>query len=181
MVLDTGAPKIINVHGGVSGNRLIFDWDAIPSISPVAFYEVALVKSTDAGSIPVTWTPIGLKRSIIVDGTDLADHKYCLLIRATNEAGTVSRRQQNIDEWGTSPVVMLDRTPPEIGDFTYDKYASNQLTMQITATDNFAGINGYQYTIGSLADPFKYSQGWVRHQPPGRKIIFYGGYRQYPP
>jgi parallel beta-helix repeat protein len=161
VVLDTGAPKITNVHGGVSGNRLIFDWDVIPSVSPVAFYEVALVKSTDANSIPAAWTNIGLKRCITVDGTNLADGKYCLLIRATNEAGTVSRRQQDIDEWGISPVVMLDRTLPVIGDFSYDKYTSNQLTLQISATDNLAGINGYQYTIGSLGDPFKYTGGWI--------------------
>lgn len=161
VVLDTGAPKITNVHGGVCGNRLLFDWDVISSISPVAFYEVALVKSKDANSIPATWTNTGLNRCITVDGTNLADDKYCLLIRATNEAGTVSRREETIDEWGTSPVVMLDRTPPVIGDFSYDKYASNQLTLHINASDNLAGINGYQYAIGSLADPFKYCNEWI--------------------
>ncbi|MCL6591421.1 MAG: PKD domain-containing protein [Firmicutes bacterium] len=172
VVLDTGAPKIINVHGGVCGNRLLFDWDVIPSISPVAFYEVALVKSSDVNSIPSSWVNTGLKRSVAIDSANIADGKYCLLIRATNQAGSVSRREETIDEWGKSPVVMLDRTPPEIVNITYDKYTANQLKLQIEASDNLAGINGYQYAVGSLAEPFKYSGGWTDINSQSEKLAY---------
>ncbi|MCL6590873.1 MAG: Ig-like domain repeat protein [Firmicutes bacterium] len=159
VMLDTGAPKITGVSGGVSGDRLYFDWEVELSISPVARYEVALVRLEDAG--PAVWADNGLERTYIYDAKDLPDGKYYLLVRAVNQAGTVSRREGALDEWGVSPVVALDRAAPVISEFSYSRYASSQLKIQLGAEDNLSGISGYQYALGSKANPLEYSGGWV--------------------
>jgi hypothetical protein len=170
VMLDTGAPKIVDVHAGVSGDRFYFDWNVVTSVSPVAKYEVALVKVED--TIPPVWIDNGLERSYTYDGRNLADGKYYLFIRATNEAGTTSRRQGDLDEWGASPVVALDRAAPVISDFTCDRYASNQLKMQLTAADNLSGIGGYQYALGSKTNPLQYSGGWVDIDSQAEKLSY---------
>lgn len=163
VVLDTGAPQITEVAGVASGNYLLFNWSVIPSTSPVEHYEVALVKASEvnANPAPSAWINVGLSRRYTVDAANLDDGYYCLLIRACNEAGTYSRREGQVNEWGVSPVVLLDRQAPDITGFNYGKYASDTLTIQLMATDNLSGIGGYQYTLGSKTNLTQYSGDWV--------------------
>ncbi|HEX3046588.1 MAG TPA: PKD domain-containing protein [Bacillota bacterium] len=164
VILDTSSPRIGVVHGGASGTSLLFDWELQESKSPVAFYEIQLVAPEDVHSVPNNMQNMGLQRSHIFSG--VPDGKYQLLVRATNLAGTSSRRNADTDEWGISPVVMLDTTPPEVRGFYYDRYADNQLKFQVTAVDNLSGIRSYQYAIGSITDPYRYSGGWIDVEQP---------------
>jgi hypothetical protein len=161
VILDTGAPQITQVNGAVSGNHLLFDWNAIPSESPLAFYEYALVPEAKINETPAAWTQAGLKRSLSLDGKLLADGHYYLLIRGCNAAGTYSRRDKG--EWGISPKITLDRNPPVLdqSSFMYPSFAADKIAVSVTATDALSGIGGYQYALGTLANPTVYSNGWV--------------------
>lgn len=163
VILDSGAPQIVNVRAGVSGNNLLLDWDVIPSTSPVAFYEYALVKEADMNTAPSAWINVKLNRSLILDGKDLADGNYRVIIRGCNAAGTYSRRQGQTNEWGVSPRITVDRKPPVLDKdkFTYPNYAAAQLAVSVTATDDLSGIGGYQYALGTKANPLQFSNGWV--------------------
>jgi hypothetical protein len=161
VILDTGAPQITQVNGAVSGNHLLFDWNAIPSESPLAFYEYALVPEAKINETPAAWTQAGLKRSLSLDGKLLADGHYYLLIRGCSAAGTYSRRDKG--EWGISPKITLDRNPPVLAQssFMYPSFAADKIAVSVTATDALSGIGGYQYALGTLANPTVYSNGWV--------------------
>ncbi len=161
VILDTGAPRIIDVRGAVSGEQLLFDWNVICSASPVAGYEIALVPENIMDLTPDSWTDVGLARSIVLDGHSLADDHYRLLIRGYNAAGIYSRREGEIDEWGISPRVTLDRIPPLITELVCPPYTSTELAVRVTAIDNLSGINAYQYALGSKGNPFEFSKGWV--------------------
>lgn len=163
VILDTGAPKIIDVRGSVSGNLMVFDWGVEPSVSPVAWYEVALVDETGVNVTPENWIKIGLNRTYTVNVQDRQDGNYYLIIRACNQAGTYSRRDGTINEWGISPRITLDRTPPVLkGDqFKYPEFAAAQIKVQTGAADDLSGIKGYQYALGTRNNPFEYSNGWV--------------------
>jgi parallel beta-helix repeat protein len=104
-----------------------------------------------------------LQQSITIDGTGLADGNYRLIVRGCSAAGVYSRREGTIDEWGVSPKVTLDRQPPVLDEskFSYPNYAAAQMEVTVTATDELAGIGGYQYTLGSKTDPQQDSGGWV--------------------
>lgn len=164
VILDSSSPKMGTVHGGVSGTSLFFDWDIKESRLPIAFYEIKLVEPKDLNSIPVSMENVGLKQSHVI--TNIPDGKYHLLVRATNQAGTPSRRNAEVDEWGISPLVMIDTTPPEVRQLYWDKYVNNQLKIQVTATDNLSGIRSYQYALGSLTNPYRYSGGWIDVEHP---------------
>ena len=161
VILDTGAPQITNVTGAVSGNTLIFNWDVVSSTSPVVSYEYALVPEARMNETPATWTSSALDRSIAIDGTNLADGKYRLLVRALNAAGTYSRRGNG--EWGVSAGIILDRQAPvmDASALAYPIYVDNQITVTATASDNLSGIGGYQYALGTLNSPTLYSGGWI--------------------
>jgi PKD repeat protein len=163
VILDSGAPQVSKVNGTVSGNNLIFDWEVIASSAPVAFYEYALVPEAQVNETPDSWTKLGLQQSITIDGTGLADGNYRLIVRGCSAAGVYSRREGTIDEWGVSPKVTLDRQPPVLDEskFSYPNYAAAQMEVTVTATDELAGIGGYQYTLGSKTDPQQDSGGWV--------------------
>ncbi len=161
VVLDIGAPVITNVKGGVSGNSLFFDWDVQASTSPVVFYEIALVPEARMNETPAAWTKTGLNRSIVLDGKDLTDGNYRLLVRGCNQAGTYSRRQGELNEWGVSPRITIDRIPPMVKTINHGQYANRQLAVEVTAQDNTSGIKGYQYALGSNLNPFQYTEGWV--------------------
>lgn len=161
IMLDSGAPQVKNVRGGVSGDRLLFDWDVEASASPVAGYEVALVTADRVASSPDAWQKVGLNRSVMIEGEGLADGKYILLVRGYNRAGTYSRRQGNMDEWGESPILILDRTAPVLKELNHGDFASKKLEVQAAAEDNLSGIHSYQYALGSRTNPVAYSQGWV--------------------
>jgi hypothetical protein len=161
VVLDTGAPKLINLRSGVSGNTLLFDWEVIPSVSPVAYYKINLVRESELNSPPDTWINVGLNSSYVMDGEGKEDGNYRLLVVGYNQAGTPSRRQGDIDEWGVSPRITIDREPPALTKFSYDSYAADQLNVQVEAKDKTSGIGGYQYALGSKSNPLQYSGGWV--------------------
>jgi len=163
VIVDASAPRVVNVKGCASGNELIFDWEVEPSLSPVVRYEVTLVTEEMMDTIPEIWTDVGLNQSYRLEAGGLADGRYRLLVRAYNAAGTCSRREGDIDEYGVSPSVTLDRTPPEIieSDFKYNRYVSSHISVQVKAEDNLSGINGYQYALGGRVNPFEFSGGWV--------------------
>ncbi|NLW48613.1 MAG: PKD domain-containing protein [Firmicutes bacterium] len=174
VILDTDAPLIKNVRAGVTGNQLLFDWEVDSSACPVAGYSVVLVTDDQKGSIPTdsAWQNVGLNRSVVIDGTGLADGHYRLLVRGYNRAGTYSRRQGIIDEWGVSPKLTLDRTPPIVKELIYPKYASQQLTVQLAAEDNLSGIHSYQYALGSRTNPVAFSGGWVELERQTGRVEF---------
>ena len=161
VILDTGAPKIMNVAGAVSGNTFIFNWDVVTSTSPVISYEYALVPEAQMNNTPSSWTKIALNRSIAVDATNLPDGKYRLLVRGLNAAGTYSRRQNG--EWGISAGIVLDRQAPvmDVGGLKYPTYGDSQINVTATASDNLSGIGGYQYALGTLSNSTLHSKGWV--------------------
>lgn len=163
VILDAGAPKIVNVRAGVSGNNILSDWDVLSSGSPVAFYEYALVPEAEMNSTPSQWTNVKLNHSLVLDGTNLADGNYRIIIRGCNAAGTYSRRQGEFNEWGLSPRITLDRKPPVLDKekFIYPNYAAAQLAVSVTAHDDLSGIGGYQYALGTKANPLQFSNGWV--------------------
>lgn len=163
VILDTGAPKIIDVNGSVAGEKLVFDWDVdlTSVISPIAGYQVALVDdptiTPDAGE----WIDVGLDKTCVYDATRLEDGHYWLKVRGYNAAGTFSRSGGGYDEIGTSPEIVLDRTVPEVKALIHPQYVDRQLTVTIEATDNLSGINTYQYALGTLVNPTLYSGKWV--------------------
>lgn len=171
VMLDTGAPVITTVRGTVSGGDLYFDWDAVDSSSPVVSFEISLVPWKQKDTVPPLWTNVGLSRETVLSGVSYADGIYCLLVRAYNAVGTCSRRDGERDEWGISPPVVLDRGLPVVTDIICpDRYASTQFTVTVQAHDEIAGIHSYHYALGSITDPFEYSNGWVEVLNPGERI-----------
>lgn len=163
VMLDLGAPTIKDVNGTVSDGKLLFDWGVDPSNSPVAGYEVTLLTEKTIDTIPDAddWTSTDLSRNYMVDGSNLPDGYYYLLVKAFNSAGTYSRRNQEVDQWGLSPCITLDRTKPWIKSLTYDAFASTEIQVDVTADDNLSGIQGYQYALGTLTNPTQFSGGWI--------------------
>lgn len=156
VILDTGAPVISNVRGSLSGGEFIFDWDSEPSLSPIAGYEVQLVKAgTNADSL--AWIGTGLSRRVTLLIDDFSDGHYNLMVRAYNKAGTYSK------ELGVSQQVTLDTTPPDVNKLQImsGSYASKELKVRIEATDELSGIGGYQYALGTRTQVDKFSDGWV--------------------
>lgn len=164
VILDTSSPKMGAVHGGACGTSLLFDWQVKDSHLPIAFYEIKLVAPEEVNSVPTNMENAGLTQNYVFD--HIPDGKYRLLVRATNQAGTTSRRNTDIDEWGISPIVMIDTTPPEIRQIYCDKYVSDRLKFQVTAVDNLSGVRSYQYALGSITNPYQYSGGWVDVEQP---------------
>lgn len=170
VVLDTGAPKIRNVRGCLTGNHLLFDWEVEESISPVVRYEYVLVKESDYtriinnGDQAIPWqTAPDLSRSLVLSANEIADGRYYLIVRGYNAAGTYSRNQGEIMEWGTSPLLVIDRTPPVIiaEEFKTPQYVDEVLKVRVGAEDTLSGIHSYQFALGKSTDLFFYTKGWV--------------------
>jgi len=165
IVVDDGAPLIKNVRAGVSGNNLLFDWDAETSISPVVRYEYAFVSESKVNSITEedwkTAEDMSLNRRLSLDATAYQDGRYCLVVRGYNAAGTYSRNDGEHHEWGISNVITLDRTAPEITTVVFPKCADESLKFSVSAMDEGSGIGGYQYTLGTAINPFQFSGGWI--------------------
>ena len=164
VVLDTGLPAINDIHCSVSGHQLMFNWEATASVSPITYYEYVLVPTAQVGNTPPesSWTQVGLNRSLTVDldQDNLADGKYSLLVRASNAAGTYSDIKM-------SPTVILDRQPPVLDAtrFNYPKFADSQMAVTVATQTNLSGIGGYQYALGTQANPWQYSNGWLDMAP----------------
>ena len=162
VLLDTGTPKVGEVRGFYSGNKIYFDWEVTASRSPVVKYEISLVPQ---GGSAENWREITDGRSTVFDGENLEDGYYQLLVRAYNAAGSVSRRDSEIDEWGVSPIIAVDRTPPRLISFDYTSYVSTGISCKIFGEDNLSGINCYQYALGTMANPFQFTGGWEEMLP----------------
>jgi hypothetical protein len=170
VVFDPGAPKIHSVHGCLSGNSLLFDWEVEESVSPVVRYEYVLVTETEYSSIMnnenhvIPWkTAPDLSKSLVIEASEITDGRYYLVVRGYNAAGTYSRNQGETKEWGTSPLLTIDRTPPVIleKEFKTPRYVDKVLTVRVGAEDALSGIHSYQYALGRSTDLFIYSQGWI--------------------
>jgi hypothetical protein len=165
IMVDSEAPVIKNVRGGVSGNSLLFDWDAEASLSPIVRYEYAFVSESKVNSITEGDWKIAedksLDRRLTLVATEYPDGRYCLVVRGFNAAGSYSRNDAEHKEWGISNVITLDRTVPEITTAVFEKYADEMLRVSVSALDEGSGIAGYQYALGSAANPFQFSGGWV--------------------
>lgn len=165
IMVDSEAPVIKNVRGGVSGNNLLFDWDAKASVSPIVRYEYAFVKESKVNSIVAgdwkTAEDKSLDRRLTLDATAYPDGRYCLVVRGYNAAGSYSRNDAEHKEWGISNVITLDRTAPEITTAVFGKYADELLKVSVSALDEGSGIGAYQYALGTAANPFQFSGGWV--------------------
>lgn len=157
VLLDNETPKVLNVRGFYSGNKLYFDWDVLPSQSPVVKYEIALVPQ---GGAVEKWQEIRDGRSVVLNAEKIEDGYYRLLVRAFNAAGSVSRREDGIDEWGESPIIAIDRTPPNVIIFDYERYVSDGLSSSIMGEDNLSGIKCYQYAVGTAHNPFQFTGNW---------------------
>lgn len=163
VMLDLGAPAITEVNGTVSEGKLLFDWGVVPSHSPVAGYEVVLVTKKEVDITPDAdqWRSTGLSQNCIVDGSKLSDGYYYLIVKAFNSAGTYSRKNQEVNQWGLSPEIILDRTKPWMTSLDYNAYASVEIQVDVTARDNLSGIQGYQYALGTLTNPTQFSGDWI--------------------
>lgn len=160
IMLDTSAPKITDVGGVLEGDKLFFDWNVENTNSPVTEYKVALVLEKNAGSTPAesSWISTGLDRSIEMDGTGKVDGKYVLFVKAVNAAGMTSRRDE--DEWGESPTITIDQTPPAIEKIECSKYVSSELFATIQANSQY-GVRGYRYALGTLGNPTQFTGKWI--------------------
>ncbi len=162
VILDITAPKIINVNGIASGDNLIFDWDVDldSSRSPIVWYETALV--TNPTKTPEQWDNNGLSKILTIDASTFNDGRYYLKVRAINAAGNHSRSGDQFEEVGLSPVVILDRTPPEVTELVHPDYVHNEFETIIKAQDNEfgSGISTYQYALGTYVNPTLYSGNW---------------------
>ncbi len=158
LILDASVPEIINVNGTASGDKLIFDWDVNLSttISAITRYEIGLV--TDPAIEPAEWIDMGLAKTSTIDATSLADGEYYLKIRAYNAAGNYSKPNNGM---GISPLVILDRTKPEVTEIEHANYTHQEIEAIIKAEDNLSGISCYQYAVGTLFDSTIYSKGWI--------------------
>ncbi len=165
IVIDSEAPVIRNVRGGVSGDSLLFDWDVETSASPIVRYEYAFVKEAKVNSITADDWKIAedksIDRRLTLDAAAYPDGNYCLVVRGYNAAGTYSRRDAERQEWGVSNVITLDRTVPVITTAVFPKYADELIKISASAMDEGSGIDGYQYTVGTAANPFQFSGGWI--------------------
>ncbi len=164
LLLDTTTPRVINVNGTAAGDYLIFDWDLEEdsTISSVVRYETALV--TSPTEISDQWEDNGISRILTKDVSGLPDGQYYLKVRAYNAAGNYSRSGQEYDEVGISPVVILDRTAPEVAELNHKDYTHDILDeVFIKAKDNEqgSGIKYYQYALGNYVNPTIYSGNWI--------------------
>ncbi len=170
VILDPCAPKIHHVRGCLSGNRLLFDWSVEASVSPVVRYEYILVTESEYSQLMsdenqiIPWkTAPDQSRSLVINANGIADGRYYLVVRGYNAAGTYSRNQGDVQEWGTSPLLIIDRTPPAIieEEFKTPKFVDEVLSVRVGAEDTLSGIHSYQYALGKNTDLFCYSEGWV--------------------
>ncbi len=163
IMLDTQNPRITSVNGTIHDDIAVFDWEAIPSKSPIAGYRVKLVSGADLYSVPAfeSMIDVGLNRNYSIDVTNLPEGSYYLLVMAYSRANTRSVRGGEGDEWGISPKIIIDRSGPVVNNFRYDSFASEILNVQFTAVDEVSGVVGYRYALGSATDPFAYSRDWV--------------------
>lgn len=165
IVVDTEAPVIKNVRGGISGNNLLFDWDVETSASPIVWYEYAFVNESKVNSITAgDWKKAAdnsLDRRLVLDATAYPDGRYCLVVRGYNAAGTYSRQDAEHHEWGISNVITLDRTAPEITTAVFPRYADEVVKFSVSAMDRGSGIAGYQYALGTATNQFQFSGGWI--------------------
>lgn len=165
IVVDSGAPVIKNVRAGISGASLLFDWEADTSVSPVIRYEYAFIREAEMNSITENdWRTAedqSLHRRLSLDAAVYPDGRYCLVVRGYNAAGTYSRNDAEHREWGISNIITLDRTAPQITTAVFPKYGDELLKFSVSAMDEGSGIGGYQYALGTAADQFQFSGGWV--------------------
>ena len=165
IVVDSEAPVIKNVRGGISGNNLLFDWDVETSASPIVWYEYAFVNEFKVNSITAgDWKKAAdnsLDRRLVLDATAYPDGRYCLVVRGYNAAGTYSRQDAEHHEWGISNVITLDRTAPEITTAVFPRYADEVVKFSVSAMDRGSGIAGYQYALGTATNQFQFSGGWI--------------------
>lgn len=158
LIFDSSVPEIIDVNGTASADKLIFDWDVNLSstLSAIVRYEVGLV--TDPALKPGEWIDMGLAKTKTIDATTLPDGEYYLKIRAYNAAGNYSQQNNGM---GISPLVILDRTKPEVTKIEHANYTHQEMSAIIKAEDNLSGISCYQYALGNLFDATIYSAGWI--------------------
>ena len=170
VALDTKAPKITNLRGCFTGNRLLFDWEVEESVSPLVRYEYALLAENEYAQLiededyEVLWSEASdLSRRLSLDAAEIPDGRYYLVVRGFNAAGSYSRRQGEINEWGISPLVLVDRTAPIVKaeGFFVPQFVDHTLKATVEAEDELSGIHSYQYAIGEPVNPFAYSKGWV--------------------
>lgn len=158
LIYDTSVPQISKVNGTASGSKLLFDWGLAreTTVSSVIRYETALV--TAPTEEVKEWDDVGLARTRTIDATNLPDGEYYLKVRAVNAAGNYSKPQEGI---GLSPVVILDRSKPEVTGIEHDHYTDQKIEVLIKAADNLSGISCFQYALGSLLHPTVYSGDWL--------------------
>lgn len=158
LIFDASVPEIIDVNGTASADKLIFDWDVDLSstLSAIVRYEIGLV--TDPALQPGEWIDMGLAKTKTIDATALPDGEYYLKIRAYNAAGNYSQQNNGM---GISPLVILDRTKPEVTKIEHANYTHQEMSAIIKAEDNLSGISCYQYALGNLCDATIYSAGWI--------------------
>jgi hypothetical protein len=161
--LETGAPAIAGVIGYRSGNQYYFDWNINlnNSVSPLDHCEVALVSGQDLNgdSSSWNWETVGLSRKYQITIDEIPEGQYYLVVRGVNKANVASRREFN--EYGISPLIVIDYTPPVITKFLYPKFVNKQLQFHIETSDQVTGIGGYQYALGSLSGSQAYTNGWL--------------------
>ena len=156
---EPGYPAITRIGAMSSGARLVFDWQGTANGSPIRGYEAALKSASGGTPQEADWIDLGGARSTSYTSSHLPESSggYRLYVRAVSESGRKSRGIE--EEWGVSPVVFLDTTPPRITSFIHDRFTSHRLNFSVSAADS-GGIAEYRYTLGTRDDAFAYTGGW---------------------
>jgi hypothetical protein len=160
VVLDRATPELLYVNGSCTGGKMLFDWDAVTKgVSPITHYALELWRVDVPGSAPVFSNYAYAGKSLEIDtvAAGLADGRYELRMEAYNGAGTASVGK-------ISELVMLDRTAPtasvQIRTQYNNNYVWNYLIFAVTARDELAGVNEYQYAIGTADNEAALTGGW---------------------
>lgn len=149
----TRIPEIINLHGRTSGTELFFDWEVEQTGVPVEGY---IVELRAAGTGNVVYSAFTEHNYLVIDAVTeaIGEGSYALYVKAKSIIGLYS------EEWGISPVVVIDHTPPGINEFITPKYASHGIILYCEAMDDRSGISEYQYCIGVFEQPVLFTGGW---------------------
>ncbi len=166
-ILDNSYPILENLDWGISGDNMVITWevDQSKAISPIDYFQVALISAGNTEPENNQWIDSGLSRNHLFNISQMNEGIYQFFVRSVNTAGN-----ETIVKY-TGDSIVLDRTPPVtdgchiVSNYVDKKIQINNIVAHDSHTggdDTFnTGISGFMYALGSLADPLLYSGNWV--------------------
>jgi hypothetical protein len=154
VTMDSRDPILRSAFLSWNGNGFLAQWDETVSPLPVATIEARI--TLDGQTIAEAEIDGGVG-SFIFDERQipltLAEGRYRLRLLPSGQTGTV----------GASAIAfaVVDITSPQLETLSYDAYASEKITLNVSFNDNRSGIEELRYRLGSVSDPSYLTQGWV--------------------